>query len=87
MTSDAGTTAEQEPNAGIPNAVLVGGPLAGQTIFAPALDRDVRLEDENGVLQEYRLEPGAMATVEGHPADLAVYHHYMSARDADAKES
>jgi hypothetical protein len=81
------TTAEQEPNAEIPNAVLVGGPLAGRAIFAPALDQEVRLEDDNGVVQEYRPEPGALQSVEGQPVDLAVYHHYMPARDVDARES
>jgi hypothetical protein len=91
-TGEARTTGAQEPNAEVhnaevPNAVLVGGPLAGRAIFAPALDREVRLEDDNGILQEYRPEPGAMQSVEGQPVDLAVYHHYMPARDVDARES
>lgn len=76
-----------EPNAELPNAVLVGGPLAGRAIYAPALDQYVRLEDDNGVLQEYHPVPGAMQSVDGQPADLAVYQHYMPARDADGREA
>jgi hypothetical protein len=38
-------------------------------------------------VQEYRPEPGALQSVEGQPVDLAVYHHYMPARDVDARES
>ena len=77
MAGDVETTVEQEPFVEPPNAVLVGGPLAGRAIVAPALDQPVRIEDGAGVLQEYHPVPGATESVDGQPVDLAVFHHYM----------
>lgn len=68
------------------NAVLVGGPLAGRTISASVLDQPVRIKDDAGVWQEYRPAPEVTESVQGQPASLAVFRHYMPAKDADRLE-
>jgi hypothetical protein len=68
------------------NAVLVGGPLAGRTISASVLDQPVRIKDDSGVRQEYRPAPEATESVQGWPAELAVFRHYTPAEDADRHE-
>ena len=65
------------PVEGPVNAVLVGGPLAGRTISTSALDQPVRIKDDDGVLQEYHPAPEVTQSVQGEPADLAVFRHYM----------
>jgi hypothetical protein len=81
----------QNPEIAVPieravNAVLVGGPLAGRTISASKLDQPVRIKDGAGVLQEYRPAPEVTESVQGRPAELAVFRHYMPAEDADRHE-
>jgi hypothetical protein len=71
------------PVEGPVNAVLVGGPLAGRMISAPALDQPVRIQDDDRVWQEYHPAPEINQSVHGQPADLAVFRHYMPAEDAD----
>ncbi|MEY9892785.1 hypothetical protein ABIA31_006463 [Catenulispora sp. MAP5-51] len=68
------------------NAVLVGGPLAGRTISASALDQPVQIKDDAGVWQEYHPAPGVTQSVQGQPVELAVFRHYMPAKDADRHE-
>ena len=47
----------------------------------------MRIEDGDGVLQEYHPALGVTQSVDGQPVDLAVFHHFMVADDADARES
>lgn len=63
--------------------VLVGGPLAGREISVPALDQPMRIQDDDGVWQEYHPAPEITESVHGHVSKLPVFRHYMPVKDAD----